>query len=213
MQKSLVSSNYSSSCLVFLLGTTCGVEFFLVSSTSTTWELHWWALTVQNVGWQHGNSCNTLNEARQNPTSPKNPAEEVELIWVFPNNRGTPKWMIYNGKPCWIGWFGDTTIFLETSILELLFFLGLRNELCETKRRYYWYHFRFRYHCNWFVRYQCSRFSLKICWLLLLPIGTEQYKAPAVCSECCQGLVAYGSWPTARDARSESCRPAQHQIH
>ena len=63
----------------------------------------------------------------------------------------------------------------------------------------------------------CSRCSRKICWLLLLTIGTEQYKAPAVCSECCQGLVAYGSWPTARDARSESCRPAQqkkqHQIH
>ena len=21
------------------------------------------------------------------------------LVWVFPKNRGTPKWMVYNGKP------------------------------------------------------------------------------------------------------------------
>ena len=26
-------------------------------------------------------------------------------------NRGTPKWMVYNGKPCQNGWFGGTTIF------------------------------------------------------------------------------------------------------
>ena len=25
-------------------------------------------------------------------------------------NRGTPKWMVYNTKPYWIGWFGGTTI-------------------------------------------------------------------------------------------------------
>ena len=25
-------------------------------------------------------------------------------------NRGTPKWMVYNGKPYWKGWFGGTTI-------------------------------------------------------------------------------------------------------
>ena len=25
-------------------------------------------------------------------------------------NRGTPKWMAYNGKPCWNSWFGDTPI-------------------------------------------------------------------------------------------------------
>lgn len=59
---------------------------FFVSSTSTTWELHWWALTVQNVGWQQGNSCNTLNEARQIPTSnlPEKPCEEVESdFWNY----------------------------------------------------------------------------------------------------------------------------------
>ena len=32
-------------------------------------------------------------------------------IWVFPTNRATPKWMVYNGKPYWNGWFGGTTIF------------------------------------------------------------------------------------------------------
>ena len=26
-------------------------------------------------------------------------------------NRSTPKWMVYNGKPYWNGWFGGTTIF------------------------------------------------------------------------------------------------------
>ena len=26
-------------------------------------------------------------------------------------NRGTPKWMIYNGKPYWNGWFGGTNHF------------------------------------------------------------------------------------------------------
>ena len=26
-------------------------------------------------------------------------------------NKGTPKWMVYNGKPYYIGWFGGTTIF------------------------------------------------------------------------------------------------------
>ena len=26
-------------------------------------------------------------------------------------NRGTPKWMVCNGKPYWNGWFGGTTIF------------------------------------------------------------------------------------------------------
>ena len=33
------------------------------------------------------------------------------FIWVFPKNKGTPKWMVYNGKPYWNWWFGGTTIF------------------------------------------------------------------------------------------------------
>ena len=32
-------------------------------------------------------------------------------------NRGTPKWMVYNGKPYWNGWFGGTPIFGNTHIL------------------------------------------------------------------------------------------------
>ena len=31
-------------------------------------------------------------------------------------NRGTPKWMIYTGNPYEIGWFGGTTIFVNTHI-------------------------------------------------------------------------------------------------
>ena len=32
-------------------------------------------------------------------------------------NRGTPKWMVYNGKPYWNGWFGGTPIFGNTHII------------------------------------------------------------------------------------------------
>ena len=39
-------------------------------------------------------------------------------------NRGTPKWMVYNGKPYQNGWFGDTPIFGNTHIL---FFCGGRD--------------------------------------------------------------------------------------
>ena len=35
---------------------------------------------------------------------------------VFPKNRGTPKWMVYNGKPYQNGWFGGTTIFGNTHL-------------------------------------------------------------------------------------------------
>ena len=31
-------------------------------------------------------------------------------------NGGTPKWMVYNGKPYYNGWFGDTIIFGNTHI-------------------------------------------------------------------------------------------------
>ena len=31
-------------------------------------------------------------------------------------NSGTPKWMVYNGKPYEKGWFGGTTIFGNTQI-------------------------------------------------------------------------------------------------
>ena len=35
-------------------------------------------------------------------------------------NRGTPKWMIYNGNPYWNGWFGGTTIFGNPHLVFLL---------------------------------------------------------------------------------------------
>ena len=31
-------------------------------------------------------------------------------------NKGTPKWMVYNGKPYQNGWFGDTPIFGNTHV-------------------------------------------------------------------------------------------------
>ena len=45
------------------------------------------------------------------------------MIWVFPKNRDTPKWMVCNGNPYWNGWFGGTTIFGNIHI-----FLGHRLE-------------------------------------------------------------------------------------
>ena len=35
-------------------------------------------------------------------------------------NRGTPKWMVYNGKPDQNGSFGGTTIFRNTHIVVLI---------------------------------------------------------------------------------------------
>ena len=38
-------------------------------------------------------------------------------VWVFPKIGGKPpKWMIYNGKPYWNGWFGGTIIFGNTHV-------------------------------------------------------------------------------------------------
>ena len=37
------------------------------------------------------------------------------IIW-YGCFRGTPKWMVYNGKPYWNGWFGGTPIFGNTNI-------------------------------------------------------------------------------------------------
>ena len=39
-----------------------------------------------------------------------------EYKWVFPKNRGTPKWMVYNRKPYQNGWFGGTSIFGNAQI-------------------------------------------------------------------------------------------------
>ena len=53
--------------------------------------------------------------------------EHVFLLRLFiiymsvSKNRGTPKWMVYNGKPYQNGWFGGTTIFGNTHI-ELCYF-------------------------------------------------------------------------------------------
>ena len=38
-------------------------------------------------------------------------------------NGGTPKWMVYNGKPYKNGWFGGTPIFGNTHIQRVEFFL------------------------------------------------------------------------------------------
>ena len=40
----------------------------------------------------------------------------IRFLYRGFQNRGTPKWMVYNGKPYWNGWFGGTTIFGNTHI-------------------------------------------------------------------------------------------------
>ncbi len=37
-------------------------------------------------------------------------------VWVFPKIGVSPKWMVYNGKHYWNGWFGGTTIFGNTHV-------------------------------------------------------------------------------------------------
>ena len=44
-------------------------------------------------------------------------------------NRGTPKWMVYNGKPYSNGWFGGTTIFGNIHVLKI--FTKKQNTLAE----------------------------------------------------------------------------------
>ncbi len=61
------------------------------------------------------------------------------LFWIddlgVSKNRGTPKWMVYNGKPYQNGWFGGTTIFGNTHLaqerLEPIKWNGLWMELRE----------------------------------------------------------------------------------
>ena len=39
----------------------------------------------------------------------------IEFIWMFPKNRGTPKWMVYDGKPYFLDDLG-VPLFSETPI-------------------------------------------------------------------------------------------------
>ena len=48
-------------------------------------------------------------------------------------NRGTPKWMVYNGKPYWNGWFGGTIIFGNIHIV-------LTNMACWLNHHLIWYY-------------------------------------------------------------------------
>ena len=45
---------------------------------------------------------------KQMKTNPNKP------IWMFPKIGVPPKWMVYNGKPYYNGWFGGTIIFGNT---------------------------------------------------------------------------------------------------
>ena len=43
------------------------------------------------------------------------------MIWKnlgVPKNRGTPKWMAYNGKPYWNGWFGGKTHYFRKHLSQ-----------------------------------------------------------------------------------------------
>ena len=43
--------------------------------------------------------------------------EMIRAVYIsVSKNRATPKWMVYNGKPYFNGWFGGTTIFGNTHI-------------------------------------------------------------------------------------------------
>ena len=58
------------------------------------------------------------------------------IIYIYmgvSKNRGTPKWMVYNGKPYWNGWFGGTIIFGNIHIV-------LTNMACWLNHHLIWYY-------------------------------------------------------------------------
>ena len=59
-------------------------------------------------------SCDRKSRQSPNETSRRPPQEklnEIHIAMSASKNRGTPKWMVYNGKPYSNGWFGGTIIF------------------------------------------------------------------------------------------------------
>ena len=46
-------------------------------------------------------------------------------------NKGTPKWMVYNGKPSQNGWFGGTTIFENTHITQTKWSFRSSSACCD----------------------------------------------------------------------------------
>ena len=83
----------------------------------------------------------------------KTPSETYTFIYIYMDvtkNRGTPKWMVYNGKPYKNGWFGGTPIFGHTHIypksrsLTHLTYSGVfSNIFCEHVEKYqFWRSFQ-----------------------------------------------------------------------
>ena len=59
--------------------------------------------------------------------------------WRVQDPSGTPKWMVYNGKPSLVnGWFGDTAIFGNIHIQDagMLGKMGMRKIFCKDNWRY-----------------------------------------------------------------------------
>ena len=51
------------------------------------------------------------NESSRTCWKPSGVAKRLDwnaFLRVLSKNRGTPKWMLYDGKPYWNGWFGGT---------------------------------------------------------------------------------------------------------
>ena len=71
--------------------------------------------------------------------------------WVFPKNKGYPKWMVYNGKPYQNGWFGGTTIFGNTHMC--VFFKSF-----------------FEHRSHWFRNISGCELSMSMCFAVVVDI-------------------------------------------
>ena len=107
-------------------------ELYNKNSTSTVapyfWSFGAWTLGAQHVAAHEKMSSSPVGSKSLRPGSSWDTleSETVKTIWNYihmgvSKNRGTPKWMVYNGKPFWNGWFGGTTIFGNIHIYVYLF--------------------------------------------------------------------------------------------
>ena len=113
---------YKSRYYTYILDLCCNLEADL-QPTSAFWSgypLFSLGSLPSAVSARHPNSSigphmtgNVTNQVQRNI------ATKVHLYWNFmgvSENRDTSKWMVYNGKPYWKGWFGGTIIFGNTYI-------------------------------------------------------------------------------------------------
>ena len=58
---------------------------------------------------------------------------KIKMYTGVAKNRGTTKWMVYNGKPYWDGWFGGTTILGNPHYVFIyIYYVYIRHNLAKS---------------------------------------------------------------------------------